>query len=449
MTSRLKNRKLIFLLLFLFFEFIPQQVLADKWRFLDDEKEALQCRFDLIQQAEKEILFSYYIFRNDVVGNAILHLAVEAAQTRGVKIKIIVDRHNSPIDKKIRAYLNSQGVELKKFQVKRFGRFGLFRGLHEKMMVVDGKWLITGGRNVEGKYFNLDSDYNFQDLDVLVEGTEVGREARFHFYESWHNPKVSFPLNFKKRHQKKQASVAQLLETAYKELTNNYLKEFQGKENWLDETHVTANPIRFIHDDLMVLKDSIYVKTDVKDNKCTQELIALMRTAKSQIVIENAYFIPTRNWTIFFKEAQKKGIKIKVLVNSMQSNDLVIYQAAYRNRRKKLLNLGLEIWEYQGPKKLHLKTIVIDEKISVVGSYNVHFPSETLNTEVAVVVEDSVIAKRHLKMMERNFSNAVRINENNKPEFPKNNHFPKPTCKRRVAVFFARYTVSLWLNRFL
>ena len=107
-----------------------------------------------------------------------------------------------------------------------------------------------------------------------------------------------------------------------------------------------------------------------------------MSKARSHIFIENPYFIPTPTWENFFEEAQKKGIKITVLVNSNQSNDLVIYQAAYLNRRKTLLNLGLNIWEYQGPKKLHLKTIIIDGKISIVGSYNFHYPSEILNTEV-------------------------------------------------------------------
>jgi phosphatidylserine/phosphatidylglycerophosphate/cardiolipin synthase-like enzyme len=89
----------------------PYQILADKWKFLSDDQEALQCRFDLIQQAEHEILLSYFIFKDDQVGKAIMHLLVEASQKRGVKVKIMVDGHNYKINKKIRAYLASQGVE--------------------------------------------------------------------------------------------------------------------------------------------------------------------------------------------------------------------------------------------------------------------------------------------------------------------------------------------------
>ncbi len=439
----------VHLFFLLFCILLPHQMLADKWKFLDDEKDALQCRFDLIQQAEHEILLSYFIFEDDEVGKAILHLLVEAAQERGVKIKIMLDGHNYKVSKKIRAYLASQGVELRKFRVKRLGKFGLFRGLHEKMLIVDSKWLITGGRNIQDKYYGLDGKYNFKDLDVLVEGDKVCKDARFHFFESWYNPKVSYPLKFSKRHIRKQESVPATLEAAYKQTSLNFPKGYNPKLFWLENAFLTENPISIIHDDLYVLKDSIYVKSDLKDNKCTKELIKLMSTAENQIIIQNPYFIPTPTWEKFFEEAQKKGIEITVLVNSNQSNDMVIYQAAYLNRRKTLLNLGLNIWEYNGSQKLHIKSIIIDGKISVVGSYNFHYPSEILNTEVMVVVEDEAIANYHMQLIKQNIKNAFRINKNNKAEIPPDHLYRKPSCKRKVSIFLARITIALWLNRYL
>ncbi len=428
---------------------LPPQIKADKWRFLSDDKEALQCRFDLIQQAEHEILLSYLIFKDDQVGKAIMHLLVEASQKRGVKVKIMVDGHNYKINKKIRAYLVSQGVELRKFKVKRLGKFGLFRGLHEKMFIIDSKWLITGGRNVENKYFGLDDNYNFKDLDILVEGKDVCKDARFHFFESWYNPKVSYPLNFSKKHIRQQESAPIILEAAFKQIALEFPKGYNPKFYWLESAFKTEHPVSFIHDDLFELKNSVYVKSDIKDNKCTKELIKLMSKARSHIFIENPYFIPTPTWENFFEEAQKKGIKITVLVNSNQSNDLVIYQAAYLNRRKTLLNLGLNIWEYQGPKKLHLKTIIIDGKISIVGSYNFHYPSEILNTEVMVAVEDEAIADYHMQLFKQNILNAVHINKDNKAEFPPDHQFKKASCRRKVSIFLARITIALWLNRYL
>lgn len=444
-----KNSFSLLLIVLLFCILSPLQLKADKWRFLSEEQEALQCRFDLIQQAEYEILLSYFIFKDDQVGKAILHLLVEAAQERGVKIKVMVDGHNHKISKKIRAYLATQGVELRKFSVKRLGKFGLFRGLHEKMLIVDSKWLITGGRNIEDKYFGLNDNFNFKDLDVLVEGVNVGKDARFHFFESWHNPKVAYPLKFCKRHIKKQSSVQKTLEAAFRQISLNFQKGYNPKFHWLENAFETEHPISFIHDDLFELKDSIYIKSDLKDNKCTQELIDLMSTAQSHIIIENPYFIPTPTWEKFFAKAQKKGIKVTVLVNSIQSNDMIVYQAAYLNRRKTLLQLGIDIWEYHGSKKLHLKTMIIDDEISIVGSYNVHYPSEILNTEVVVVVRDKAVAEYHLQLIKQNLKNAVHINKDNKAEFPPDHQFPKPSCKRKVSVFFARITIALWLNRYL
>lgn len=444
------KKKISLLLCVLFFViFSPLQMLADKWKFLSDDQEALQCRFDLIQQAEHEILLSYFIFKDDQVGKAIMHLLVEASQKRGVKVKIMVDGHNYKINKKIRAYLASQGVEIRKFKVKRIGKFGLFRGLHEKIFIVDNKWLIAGGRNIEDKYYGLNKKYNFKDLDVLVEGKDVCKDARFHFFESWYNPKVSYPLKFSKRHIVKIKSVPNTLEIAFKQISSKFKKRDDPKYNWLQDAFNTNRKISFFHDDLFQLRDSFYIKSDLKDNKCTSELLKLMNGAQNNIIIENPYFIPTPTWEKFFKKAQKKGIKITVLVNSNQSNDMIVYQAAYLNRRKTLLNLGLNIWEYQGPKKLHLKTIIIDEKISIVGSYNFHYPSEILNTEVMVVVEDQAIADYHIKLFKQNILNAVRINKNNKAEFPINHQFKKTTCRRNFSLFLSRITVALWLNRFL
>ena len=253
MYQFLKSGIIVPIVVFLFCVLFPQQLKADKWRFLSDDQEALQCRFDLIQQAEKEILLSSFIFEDDQVGKAILHLAVEAAKERGVSIKIMVDGHNYKIGKKIRAYLASQGVELRKFRVKRVGRFGWFRGLHEKMLIIDGKWLITGGRNVQDKYYGLNDKFNFKDLDVLVEGVKVCKDARFHFFESWDNPKVSYPLKFSKRHVRNQASVPITLEAAFKKTSLNFPKGYNPKLFWIEDAFITVRPISFIHDDLFEL----------------------------------------------------------------------------------------------------------------------------------------------------------------------------------------------------
>ena len=67
---------------------------ADFFRILDDETEALQCRIDMIEQAKSEILLSYYILNDDLVGMTIFSALVEAARDRKVKVCLIVDAVN-------------------------------------------------------------------------------------------------------------------------------------------------------------------------------------------------------------------------------------------------------------------------------------------------------------------------------------------------------------------
>src|SRR5690606_1637960 len=41
---------------------------------------------------------------------------------------------------------------------------------HRKLIVIDDKEAITGGRNIGNEYFDLDEKYNFLDRDIYVKG---------------------------------------------------------------------------------------------------------------------------------------------------------------------------------------------------------------------------------------------------------------------------------------
>ena len=70
---------------------------ADIFRILDKEKDAIQCRVDLIQQAQHEILLSYYILNDDVIGQTLFYWLVQQAQTKKVQVKILIDALGSKV----------------------------------------------------------------------------------------------------------------------------------------------------------------------------------------------------------------------------------------------------------------------------------------------------------------------------------------------------------------
>jgi phosphatidylserine/phosphatidylglycerophosphate/cardiolipin synthase-like enzyme len=84
------------------------------FRIIDSNKEAAQARVDIVQQAQEELLVSYFIYNQDVTGLAGLTLLLDAAR-RGVDVKIIFDANFKDIDKGLLQFLIDEGVDIKLF----------------------------------------------------------------------------------------------------------------------------------------------------------------------------------------------------------------------------------------------------------------------------------------------------------------------------------------------
>jgi putative cardiolipin synthase len=105
---------------------------------------------------------------------------------------------------------------------------------------------------------------------------------------------------------------------------------------------------------------------------------------------------------------------VRISTNSLASTDNLPAFSGYRQQRRKLLAMGLEIFEYRPdaqvqqrmmqqrvvtPREprpifsLHAKTVVIDGNIVCIGTYNLDPRSENLNTEVSAVIHDPAVAQ--------------------------------------------------------
>jgi phosphatidylserine/phosphatidylglycerophosphate/cardiolipin synthase-like enzyme len=88
-----------------------------------------------------------------------------------------------------------------------------------------------------------------------------------------------------------------------------------------------------------------------------------------------------------------EGVDIVVLTNSLRSTDGLLPQAAYLKYRRRLARAGIQFHEYKGPDALHAKSIVVDGRVALIGSYNIDPRSRYLNTEVFCVAEDEEFAR--------------------------------------------------------
>ncbi len=412
------------------------------FNILYDSKDALQCRIDLIQQAKKEILLSYFIITDDFSGTLLLSLLAEASSKRGVIVQILIDKNGSKISLPMQAYLKKNGVVINKFVLKNKALKKYYHGLHEKILITDQHQMIVGGRNIKDNYFGLSSDFNFFDYDVLVTGDSLIQDARIHFYTLWHDERLSSPYPTDEVTEQESLENLEKIHFATNFVQQKLQIRMDTKTNWLPDIFATTAPIGFINDDFYIKKGRNYVGSDEKDMGSTNAHIRFIDSAKYSICIENPYFVPTKAWKNALHNALLRGVKVRLLTNSIRSTDLPVRQAAYRNQRKKWLRWGLEIWEYHGTEKWHAKALVIDNQTVVIGSYNIHRPSERYNTEVAVWIKEPKTAKTQEIVMAHNLDNSIQIGGNNRKIQKPIQNFKRASFGLRCKVFLYQHTVS-------
>jgi len=157
----------------------------------------------------------------------------------------------------------------------------------------------------------------------------------------------------------------------------------------------------------------------------TDALIELVKSAKKSLEIQTPYLITTQLSRNLFKEAVQRGVKIRILTNSLASTDNLEAFNGYQRDRKELLKTGVEIYEFkpdaaesykmmtgelQDSLKVkpifgfHAKSMVVDRQISVIGTFNLDPRSANLNTECLAIIDNKKVATTVLKGMEIEFN---------------------------------------------
>ena len=409
---------------------------------LEDGGGSLVARAWLAEYAEKTIDIQYFIFSPDNVGLIACDYLVRAAD-RGVKVRLLVDDvmveagvheiltldSHENIDIKI----YNPGVNLGKNILSKVRKFSSdFKGanqrMHNKTFIVDGKVCITGGRNIADEYFDYDHEYNFRDRDVLLLG-KVNDQIEKSFEDFW-TSNLSVPVTelvseeeanyadttrFDRLHQ--YACNPDNFWPQVRDRIQNLHKGFEGLQAnlvWLDD-------VKFVSD--------VPGKNDADGlgggGVSTDTLINLIKNAKRTIDIQSPYLVTSDLGKKLFKDAVDRGVKIRILTNSMASTDNMEAFSGYKRDRKKLLSSGVRIFEFRPDAKeryqvmtgalqeklnftpifgLHAKSMVIDGEIVVVGTFNLDPRSANLNTECVTVIRSPRVARGVLTGMETEFA---------------------------------------------
>jgi cardiolipin synthase C len=400
---------------------------------LEKGEEALLARAWLADHARTSIEVQYFIWSTDNIGILASEALLRAAG-RGVHVRVIVDDllMDAPDESllalalhpkiEIRIYnaVHSVGVPLRRRVINLFTDFrGANQRMHDKTFIVDGQLAITGGRNMADEYFDFDHEYNFRDRDALVVGEAVA--AMHASFERFWNHDITVPVeklydgfgilreNVHVSDRKVQSIYRAM--HAYAASKDNFAPEIRAA---IDEiptrfpllaTRVTWGRVDFISDDPG--KNSTRLGFG-GGGLTTRALAELLDGAGTDVVIQSPYLVLSDTALALFTRVRARGVRIRINTNSLASTDNIQAFSGYRNQREELLKLGIEIFEFkpnpqvqrevmqrtsQSEKPpifaLHAKTLVVDEKVVYIGTYNLDPRSENLNTEVGVVIHDA------------------------------------------------------------
>ena len=438
---------------------------------LESGQDSLLARIALIRSAQTSIEMQTFIFAEDDTGYFVLNELLQAAR-RGVKVRVLLDQLFSVDDIRLLARLAQAHVnfELSLYNptfgeahtgpvqfvagiVCCFSRFN--HRMHNKLLLVDERVGITGGRNYQNRYFDWDPIFNYRDRDVLAAGPVAGRmHASFEaFWSDRRSVPVAALRDVRRWVGERGDPIAALRLTRAEQILDLSAQAENAAliEQRLGSKVRSVGRVDYISD--LPSKGS---GTDAAAHRdLTSSLQAMLRGADQRIVLQTPYLVLSRGAQKLFRELQARPHPPRIIVstNSLASTDAFpVYALSHKYKRRYLREFGFQIHEFKpfpadipidigttgaldaieqndwdeasfsesrrgfgsgsgtgsggsgdlrGPLPLkraglriglHAKSMVIDDELGMVGTHNFDPRSDSFNTESALIVHDAGFA---------------------------------------------------------
>jgi cardiolipin synthase C len=365
---------------------------------------------------------------------------------------------------------------------------GMQRRMHNKIFVADNAVAITGGRNLGETYFGQSAGTNFIDIDLLAAG-RVARDLSRSFDQYWNNP-LAYPVQSLMSVKEIEAIKAPApvrpgnapvdaatdanagaaasdakasLEPGFPGLTDDVVAPSTAPKppNPTTAARTVTSPtgvtttLPALPDDtdlrrltwtwapsVMLADKPSKIEADVDSVEEAQDttvdgLLGLMEQAKKDVLIVSPYFVPGPRMMKQLESIRQRGVRVRVLTNSLASNDAPAAHVGYARYREALLKTGIELYEMRAEQpgtvrslgsvggslgnlgsgslgsgggsraSLHAKVVVIDDRLLVVGSMNLDLRSQLQNSEVAIVVRNRSISAEATRLIEPALTNGA------------------------------------------
>jgi len=309
------------------------------YKLFDDPLKYYNAMLDDIAKAKSYVYLETYRFNNDSIGIKFKD-ALTKKSRKGVHVKLLMDSWGTSLPKQFFDELLGNGADVRFFQRLRWG-WDFFtqnhKRNHRKLIIIDDRIAYIGSANL--------TDYS---------------------------------LNWRE-------SILRIETNLAVTLKNVFLKHFELHNKLLIEKGIQIRKI--ILEDWEIVRDI----PSITRQRILRRYLELIRNAKHQVVIETPYFLPSRYLRKAMIDAVGRGVIVKAI---MPKNSDVGLVDLLRNRYLGPLHkAGVELCFYL-PHNLHAKILLIDEKITSLGSPNFDYRSFRFQHEIILIGENPMVIEQ-------------------------------------------------------
>ena len=361
-------------------EFTAETAGTERICCIDDNEEALLWRLRMIGTAKKNIVLSTFDLRADENGTKLL-AALNHAASKGVKIRLLIDGIYQQLfladSSDFQALASSENVEVGVYNpVVPANLFKVNYRMHDKYLIIDEKMYLLGGRNSNDIFLGDHTKGINEDRDILVYGTSDGRaeslqQLEDYFYEVWNDKCVS------KKKGKKPSEYTEAhahMEEVYASLLKKY-KDIETYSDWEKDT-IEVNKITLVDNG---------VHASRKRPQVLQTIQYLSDNA-DHVIIQTPYVI-CNGYMYDVLQQISDHAKLQIVLNAVEKGSNPWGCTDYLNQKKRILKTGADVYELMNEYPVHTKAVLIDDRLSVVGSYNLDMRSTYLDTELMLVID--------------------------------------------------------------
>lgn len=323
--------------------------------FNDGKEKFDQLIFD-IKHAKHHVHLVYYIVRSDELGWKVADALIDRAR-KGLEVRFLYDDMGARrLSRKYIKALKDAGVYVESFFPSIIPKlnFKINHRNHRKLAIIDGRIGYIGGFNIGDEYLGRSRKFGYwRDTHLRVIGEAV-RNMQTRFILDWN-----------------QASKDRVLQ--------------------YDPVYYTATPKGNV---------GMQIVSSGPDNDWEQikyGYIKMIMAAEEYVYIQTPYFIPDESLADAVRIASLSGIDVRIMIPNKPDHPFV-YWATY-SYVGNMLEAGAKIHIYENG-FLHAKTIVVDGKLSSVGTANIDVRSFRLNFEVNAFMYSEQVARKLLKQYE-------------------------------------------------